>query len=134
MLTWYSHFKRGEDQASQCILKVAQEILNLLKIELDEKEKTHMKYQDLQEEVLVLKQDREAHQSKMKEMQEELEEKDEKINDLEALNQTLLVKERRSNDELQESRKESIKVQHLSLQGHFTNKTIMRIKVLLICL
>ena len=48
----------------------------------------------------------------MEEMQKELEEKDEIINDLEALNMALLVKERASNDELQESRKESIEVQH----------------------
>lgn len=43
-------------------------------------------------------------------IQQELQEKEEELEDLEQLNQALVVKERRSNDELQEARKELIKV------------------------
>ncbi|XP_062084967.1 factor of DNA methylation 4-like [Humulus lupulus] len=45
----------------------------------------------------------------MKEIQEQLNEKEEEYEGLEALNQALVIKERRSNDELQEARKEMIK-------------------------
>lgn len=38
------------------------------------------------------------------------------LEDLEALNQTLIVKERKSNDELQEARKELVNVSVLPLQ------------------
>ena len=47
---------------------------------------------------------------KMDKIQEELKEKEEELESLEALNQTLVVKERKSNDELQEARKELISV------------------------
>jgi len=39
-----------------------------------------------------------------------LREKEGELNDLEALNQTLIVRERKSNDELQDARKELINV------------------------
>ena len=52
---------------------------------------------------------------KMEEMSEQLQEKVEEMEDLEALNQTLVVKERKSNDELQEARKELISVWNLYL-------------------
>ena len=51
---------------------------------------------------------------KMDEIQEELKEKEEELDDLEALNQALVVKERKSNDELQEARKELIGVRIFS--------------------
>jgi len=47
---------------------------------------------------------------KMEEMSEELQDKIEEMEGLEALNQTLVVKERMSNDELQDARKELITV------------------------
>ena len=47
---------------------------------------------------------------KMEEMSEELQDKIEEMEGLEALNQTLVVKERMSNDELQDARKEPITV------------------------
>lgn len=47
---------------------------------------------------------------KIDEMSEQLKEKIEEMDDLEALNQTLVVKERMSNDELQEARKALIQV------------------------
>lgn len=51
-----------------------------------------------------------AVQNKMKEMNEELEEKVGEMENLESLNQTLIVKERQSNDELQAARTELITV------------------------
>lgn len=51
-----------------------------------------------------------AAQKKMKEMNAELEEKVGEMDNLESLNQTLIVKERQSNDELQAARKELIAV------------------------
>ncbi|KAJ9698427.1 hypothetical protein PVL29_007490 [Vitis rotundifolia] len=50
---------------------------------------------------------------KMDKIQEGLKEKEEELDDLEALNQALVVKERKSNDELQEARKELISVRIL---------------------
>lgn len=47
---------------------------------------------------------------KMDSMLKVLREKEGELEDLEALNQTLIVKERKSNDELQEARKELISV------------------------
>lgn len=47
---------------------------------------------------------------KMEENIKVLREKEGELEDLEALNQTLIVKERKSNDELQEARKELISV------------------------
>lgn len=51
-----------------------------------------------------------AVQSEMKEMNDKLEEKMEEMGDLENLNRIILIKERQSNDELQEARKELIDV------------------------
>ena len=51
-----------------------------------------------------------AVQNKMKEMNEDLEEKVGEMENLESLNQTLIVKERQSNDELQSARTELITV------------------------
>lgn len=85
-----------------------------LERELDEKQKLEMEIQELKGKLQVMKhlgnEDDEALQSKMKELEEELEEKEDQRNDVESLNQTLLTKERQSNDELQEARKKLIKV------------------------
>jgi hypothetical protein len=40
----------------------------------------------------------------------DLREKEQSLRDMDALNQTLIIKERKSNDELQEARKELISV------------------------
>lgn len=55
-------------------------------------------------------QDDEGVQQKMKEMDDDLNQKVEDLNDLLELNRTLVAKERESNDELQEARKELITV------------------------
>lgn len=44
----------------------------------------------------------------------DLQEKEEELEDLDALNQTLMVKERKTNDELQDARKELINVSSFS--------------------
>ena len=54
--------------------------------------------------------DDEAVQRKMKEMNEELNQKIEDMNHLETMNQTLMIRERQSNDELQEARNVLISV------------------------
>lgn len=51
-----------------------------------------------------------AIQKKMEEMNDELKEKFEEMNDMEYTNQVLITKERESNDELQEARKQLIAV------------------------
>ncbi|XP_057454103.1 factor of DNA methylation 1-like [Lotus japonicus] len=83
-------------------------ILQLEK-ELDAKQKLEMEIQELKGKLQVLKyhadEDDAAVQHKMKEMNDELEDKKENLESMEAMNQQLFVKERQSNDELQEARK-----------------------------
>lgn len=49
-------------------------------------------------------------QEEMRAIAENLKEKEEELDNLEAMNQTLIIKERKTNDELQEARKELIAV------------------------
>ncbi|XP_028552386.1 factor of DNA methylation 5 isoform X2 [Dendrobium catenatum] len=85
-------------------------ILNLQK-QLDAKQKLELEIQQLKGCLEVMKlmggQDLVVHQ-KIDQLNEELREKNEELEDLEVLNQALVVKERKSNDELQEARKELI--------------------------
>ncbi|KAK9281822.1 hypothetical protein L1049_004728 [Liquidambar formosana] len=96
--------KREKEEALNKILK--------LEKQLDAKQKLEMEIEELKGKLQVMKhlgdEDDTAVQNKMKEMNEELEEKVGEMDDLESLNQTLIVKERQSNDELQEARKELI--------------------------
>ncbi|KAI3864494.1 hypothetical protein MKX03_011300, partial [Papaver bracteatum] len=46
---------------------------------------------------------------KVNKLKEKLQEKEDELEDMEALNQALIIKERRTNDELQEARKELIR-------------------------
>nr|QDC18029.1 factor of DNA methylation 1-like B [Hypericum perforatum] len=86
-------------------------ILQLEK-QLDAKQKVEMEIEELKGKLEVMKhlddQDDEAVQNKMKEMTDELKEKKDDLSDLESLNETLVLKERQSNDELEEARKELI--------------------------
>ncbi|XP_062089971.1 factor of DNA methylation 1 [Humulus lupulus] len=89
-----------------------QEALNkILQLEkqLDAKQKLEMEIEELKGKLEVMKhlgnEDDESVQKKMKEMNDELQEKVDNLDDLESLNQTLLTKERETNDELQEARK-----------------------------
>lgn len=88
-------------------------ILQLEK-QLDVKQKLEMEIEELKGKLEVMKhlgnEDDESVQKKMKEMNDELEEKVDNLDDLESLNQTLLTKERETNDELQEARKALMEV------------------------
>ncbi|XP_074381020.1 uncharacterized protein LOC141721799 isoform X2 [Apium graveolens] len=90
--------------------------------ELDEKHKLEMEIEESKGKLQVMKylgnEDDEALQSKTKELEEQLKEKEDQWNDVKSLNQTLLIKKRQSNDELQEACKKLIKndVRNSSLQ------------------
>lgn len=58
-------------------------------------------------------------QKKMEGIERDLKEKEEELDNLEELNQMLIVKEQKSNDELQEARKELINVSALLLTFFF---------------
>lgn len=81
---------------------------------LAEKQKLEMEIEELKGKLEVMKhmggEDDAAVQKKIKEMNEQLEEKIEEMDGLEDLNKQLLTKERSSNDELQKARKELIEV------------------------
>lgn len=81
-----------------------------------------MEIEELKGKLQVMKhlgdQDDAAVQNKMKEMNEELKDKEENLDNMESMNQTLIVKERQSNDELQEARKELIEVRSCFLTSY----------------
>ncbi|KAJ9689280.1 hypothetical protein PVL29_014788 [Vitis rotundifolia] len=98
--------KREKEEALSKILQ--------LEKQLDAKQKLEMEIEEIKGKLQVMKhlgdEDDTAVQNKMKEMNEELEEKVGEMENLESLNQTLIVKERQSNDELQAARTELITV------------------------
>ncbi|KAF6171272.1 hypothetical protein GIB67_036940 [Kingdonia uniflora] len=83
-------------------------ILTLEK-ELDAKQKLELEITQLKGKMKVMNhiegKDDNGVQHKMKEMQEELEEKEDEMGDMQSMNTTLTVKERQMNDELQKARK-----------------------------
>ncbi|KAL5160456.1 Factor of DNA methylation 1 [Glycine soja] len=97
--------KREKEEAYNKILQ--------LEKQLDAKQKLEMEIEELKGKLQVMKhlgdEDDAAVQNKIKEMNDELQEKVDNLENMEAMNQTLIVKERQSNDELQEARKELIK-------------------------
>ncbi|KAK1320992.1 hypothetical protein QJS10_CPA03g01640 [Acorus calamus] len=110
-----------QQKADESVLKLAEEhkrekeeALNkiiLLEKQLDAKQKLEMEIEQRKGQLKVMEHlggDDDAVQKKMREMSEELKEKMEEMDDLEALNQTLMIKERRTNDELVDARKELI--------------------------
>ncbi|XP_058787482.1 protein INVOLVED IN DE NOVO 2-like [Vicia villosa] len=109
-------------KADQNVLKLAEDqkkqkeelhakIIQLEK-QLDMKQKLELEIQQLRGSLSVLKHieddDDEEVLKKVDELQKGLREKEQASEDLDALNQTLIIKERKSNDELQEARKELI--------------------------
>ncbi|KAJ0076445.1 hypothetical protein Patl1_34717 [Pistacia atlantica] len=96
--------KREKEEALNKIIQ--------LEKQLHQKQKLEMEIEDLKGKIEVIQHlgdaDDAAVQKKMKEMKDELAEKEENLGSLEELSQTLITKERQSNDELQEARKELI--------------------------
>lgn len=96
--------KREKQAALDKILKLEQQ--------LNAKQKLELEIQQLQGKLEVMKHmpGEEDSKSKMKidELSEELQDKYDEMDAMESLNQTLVIKERKSNDELQHARKELI--------------------------
>ena len=82
--------------------------------QLDAKQKLEMEIEEIKGKLQVMKhlenEDDTSVRKKMEEMNETLEEKVDDLNDMEEMNNVLISKERRSNDELQEARKQFIAV------------------------
>ncbi|CAA7020016.1 unnamed protein product [Microthlaspi erraticum] len=126
-----------QKRADDSVLKLVEEhkrkkeetlnkILQLEK-ELDSKQKLQMEIQELKGRLNVMKVEDEVDEDmekKMKEMNEKLEEKCSELEDLEEMNSHLMTKERQSNDEIQEARKELI----TGLSELLSDKTNIRIK------
>ncbi|KAM3694973.1 hypothetical protein ACB098_07G094600 [Castanea mollissima] len=96
--------KREKEAALNKILQLEEE--------LAAKQKLEMEIEEIKGKLQVMKHHKDyddaAVQKKMKEMNDELQEKVEDLNDLESTNKVLIVKDRQSNDDLQETRKELI--------------------------
>ncbi|KAJ0917595.1 putative XS domain-containing protein [Helianthus annuus] len=90
--------------------KLHQKIIKLEK-KLDEKQRLELEIKQMKGAIEVMKhmteEDLEA-KNKMKSLQNDLKEKEEELEGLEELNQALIVKERKTNDELVDARKELI--------------------------
>ena len=112
----FPNYQREKEEALNKILQ--------LEKQLDAKQKLEMEIEELKGKLQVMKhlgdQDDAAIKKKMEEMSTELEDKIESLEDMESMNLTLIVKERQSNDELQEARKELIEVRsHLLPLNYF---------------
>jgi len=100
--------QREKQAALEKILKLQQH--------LDAKQKLELEIQTMKGKLEVMKhmpgeQDSES-KKKMDELTEELKEKVAESEEMEALNKALVIKERKSNDELQHARKELIDVSY----------------------
>ncbi|EOA33756.1 hypothetical protein CARUB_v10019950mg [Capsella rubella] len=99
VLTLVEEHKRKKEETLNKILQ--------LEKELDGKQKLQMEIQELKGKLQVMKhedEDDEDVKQKMKEMKEQLEDKCSELEDLEETNSALMIKERQSNDEIQEAR------------------------------
>ncbi|KAJ0794913.1 hypothetical protein HanPI659440_Chr04g0144411 [Helianthus annuus] len=116
-----------EEQRKEETLKIVLE----LERQLDAQQKLEMEIVELKGKVKVIKlmadEDDTAVQGQIKKLKDELEAKVEEMGDLEDMNQTLVVKERESNDELQEAHKELIKV-FKGMKGMFSGNTNIGVK------
>ena len=100
--------QREKQVALQKILKLQQQ--------LDAKQKLELEIQQLKGKLEVMKHmpgEEDSESKKIKELTEELQDKYDEMEYMESMNQTLLIKERMSNDELQNARKELIAVSYL---------------------
>ncbi|KAE8678910.1 Factor of DNA methylation 4 [Hibiscus syriacus] len=123
------HEKMMNERAALEQKKVDETVLKLAEEQKREKEKLHRQIIELEKQLDAkqtlelaiqrmkgalqvmqhMKGDGDAEMNKkMKSIEEELKEKEEELEDLEDLNQALIIKERKSNDELQDARKELI--------------------------
>ncbi|KAH0919116.1 hypothetical protein HID58_026776, partial [Brassica napus] len=120
VLTLVEEHKRKKDEALNKIRQLEEELNN--------KQKLQMEIQELKGKLKVMKhredEDDEDVKKKMKKMNEELEEKCSELQDLEDTNSALMIKERESNDEIQEARQELIG----GLSGLLSDRTNIRIK------
>ncbi|KAL9306289.1 putative XS domain-containing protein [Arabidopsis thaliana] len=113
---------REQKKADESVLRLVEEhqrqkedALNkilLLEKQLDTKQTLEMEIQELKGKLQVMKHlgddDDEAVQKKMKEMNDELDDKKAELEGLESMNSVLMTKERQSNDEIQAARKKLI--------------------------
>ncbi|KAG6394753.1 hypothetical protein SASPL_145343 [Salvia splendens] len=112
--SWSKELKIREALTEQQKREKEEALKKFLELErnLDEKQKLEMEIEELKGKLEVMKHmggdDDAAVQQKINQMNELLHEKKENLDGLEDLNQQLLAKERQSNDELQEARKELI--------------------------
>ena len=86
-----------------------------LQQQLDAKQKLELEIQTLESNMKVMKHmpgEQDSESKKMDELTEELKEKVAESEEMEALNKALVIKERKSNDELQHARKELIDVSY----------------------
>ncbi|CAN6804288.1 hypothetical protein Bca4012_100242 [Brassica carinata] len=120
VLTLVEEHKRKKDEALNKIRQLEEELNN--------KQKLQMEIQELKGKLKVMKhredEDDEDVKKEMKKMNEELEEKCSELQDLEDTNSALMIKERQSNDEIQEARQELIG----GLSGLLSDRTNIRIK------
>ena len=105
-MTGIIHMQREKKAALDTMLNLERELASKQKLQLD--------IEELRGQLKVMEcmggENDKAVKKKMEEMDEELKEKVEELQDVEALNQTLIVKEREINDQLQEARREMIAV------------------------
>ncbi|XP_071685599.1 factor of DNA methylation 1-like [Rutidosis leptorrhynchoides] len=112
--------KREKEEALKKVLE--------LERQLDAKQKLEMEIEELKGKLQVMKHlgndDDTAVQEQIKKMDDELKSKIEEMGDVEDMNKTLVAKERQSNDELQDARKELIK----GLQDMLSGRTNIGVK------
>lgn len=105
-MTGIIHMQREKKAALDTMLNLERELASKQKLQLD--------IEELRGQLKVMEcmggENDKAVKKKMEEMDEELKEKVEELQDVEALNQTLIAKEREINDQLQEARREMIAV------------------------
>ncbi|XP_062176533.1 factor of DNA methylation 1-like [Alnus glutinosa] len=114
--------KREKEEAISKILQ--------LEKQLDAKQKLEMEIEEIKGKLQVMKhlenEDDTSVRKKMEEMNETLQEKVDDLNDMEEMNNVLIAKERSSNDELQEARKQFIAGLTEMMLGGRTNIGIKR--------